>query len=74
MKVTSMQNPGRTEKLLHMGAIAAVTYYDEFKCYYKRKLKEGNLKCLYLNNVRNKKVLRLAAVIKNDKPYQEIAA
>jgi hypothetical protein len=51
-----------------------VTYYDEFKWYYKRKLKEGKPKMLVLNNVRNKMVLRLAAVIKNNKPYQKIAA
>jgi hypothetical protein len=57
-----------------MGAIAAVTYYDEFKCYYKRKVEEGKPKMLVLNNVRNKMVLRLAAVIKNNKPYQKIAA
>ena len=62
------------KKLLHMGAIAAVTYYDEFKHYYKRKVEEGKPKMLVLNNVRNKMVLRLAAVIKNNKPYQKIAA
>jgi len=31
-------------------------------------------KMLVLNNVRNKMVLRLATVIKNNKPYQKIAA
>jgi transposase len=62
------------KKQLHMGAIAAVTYYDEFKRYYNRKLEEGKPKMLILNNVRNKMILRLAAVIRNDKPYQKIAA
>lgn len=62
------------KKQLHMGALAAVTYYKEFKTYYKRKLDEGKHKMLVLNNVRNKIVLRLAAVIKNDKPYQPLAA
>jgi transposase len=62
------------KKQLHMGAIAAVTYYDEFKRYYNRKLEEGKPKMLVLNNVRNKIALRLAAVIKNNKPYQKIAA
>jgi hypothetical protein len=57
-----------------MGALAAVTYYDEFKCYYKRKLQEGKPKMLVLNNVRNKIILRLAAVIKNDKPYTKRVA
>jgi transposase len=62
------------KKLLYMGAIAAVTYYDEFKHYYKRKLEQGKPKMLVLNNVKNKMILRLAAVIKNDKPYQKMAA
>lgn len=62
------------KRLLHMGAIAAVTYYDEFKRYYKRKVEEGKPKMLVLNNVRNKMVLRLAAVIKNNKSYHKIAA
>ena len=62
------------KKLLHMGAIAAVTYYDELKCYYKRKVEQGKPKIPVSNNVRNKMVLRLAAVIKNNKPYQKIAA
>ena len=62
------------KRQLHMGALAAVTYYDEFKCYYKRKLQEGKPKMLVLNNVRNKIILRLAAVIKNDKPYMKRAA
>ncbi|MEO8403673.1 MAG: IS110 family transposase [Chitinophagaceae bacterium] len=62
------------KKQLHMGALAAVTYYDEFKQYYNRKVEEGKHKMLVLNNVRNKIALRLAAVIRNDKPYQKIAA
>ena len=62
------------KRLLHMGAIAAVTYYDEFKCHYKRKVEVGNPRMLLLKNIRNKMVLRLAAVIKNNKPYQKIAA
>jgi transposase len=62
------------KKQLHMGAIAAVTYYKEFKVYYQRKLAEGKHKMLVLNNVRNKIILRLASVIKNDKPYQVFAS
>jgi len=62
------------KKQLHMGALAAVTYYDEFKTYYKRKLSEGKPKMLVLNNVRNKIILRLAAVIRNDQPYLKMTA
>ena len=48
--------------------------YNEFKLYYERKVEEGKPKMLLLNSVRNKMVLRLAAVIKNNKPCQKIAA
>ncbi|RYY68499.1 MAG: IS110 family transposase [Chitinophagaceae bacterium] len=62
------------KKQLHMGALAAVTYYEEFKTYYKRKLAEGKPKMLVLNNVRNKIILRLAAVIQKNQPYQKMTA
>ena len=42
------------KKQLPMGALAAVTYYKEFKTYYKRKVQEGKPKMLVLNNVRTK--------------------
>ena len=59
------------KKLLYVGAIAPVTYYDEFKQYYKRKAEEGKPKMLVLNNVKNKMVPGPVSVIKNDKPDQK---
>jgi len=38
--------------------------------YYGRKIEEGKPKMLILNNVRNKIILRIAAVIKSNRPYQ----
>jgi transposase len=68
-KVHNMANK-KMKKLLHTAALCAVTYYPEFKQYYERKIKEGKPKMLILNNVRNKIVLRIAAVIKNNLPYK----
>jgi len=71
-RVHNMANK-KMKKLLHLAALCAVTYYPEFKQYYERKIEEGKPKMLILNNVRNKIVLRIAAVIKNNKPYQVAA-
>jgi transposase len=68
-RVHNMANK-KMKKLLHTAALCAVTYYPEFKNYYERKIEEGKPKMLILNNVRNKIILRIAAVIKNNKPYQ----
>jgi transposase len=68
-KVHNMANK-QMKKLLHTCALCAVTYYPEFKAYYERKVAEGKNKMLVLNNVRNKIVLRIAAVVKQQRPYE----
>ncbi len=62
------------KKQLHMCALAAVRHDPELKIYYQRKAKEGKNKMLVLNNVRNKLVLRVCAVIKRQKPYVKQSA
>jgi transposase len=62
------------KKLLHTAALCAVTYYPEFKAYYERKINENKNRMLILNNVRNKLIIRVAAVIKNNQPYKVNAA
>lgn len=68
-KVHNMANKFM-KKLLHLGALSAVNYYPEFKTYYERKVSEGKNKMLVLNNIRNKLIIRVAAVIRNKQPYQ----
>jgi len=58
------------KRLLHTAALCAVTYYPEFKAYYQRKVNENKNRMLVLNNVRNKLILRVAAVVKNNQPYK----
>jgi transposase len=68
-KVHNMANKVM-KKLLHTAALCAITYYPEFKTYYDRKVNENKSKMLVINNVRNKLVLRIAAVIKSNQPYK----
>jgi transposase len=71
-RVHSMANK-TMKKLLHTAALCAVTYYPEFKTYYQRKVQENKNKMLVLNNVRNKLIIRVAAVIRNNQSYQAAA-
>lgn len=57
------------KKLLHMGAVSAITHYAEFKDYYDRKVKEGKHKLSAINAVRSKIALRAVAVINNQAAY-----
>lgn len=57
--------------LLHMCALAAIRVEGEFKKYYDRKIAEGKHKMSVLNAIRNKLILRVAALIKKDKTYVE---
>lgn len=62
------------KKHLHLCALAAIRYDPEINKYYNRKLEEGKSKMLIINNVRNKLVQRICAVIKRQEPYVKIIA
>jgi transposase len=57
------------KKLLHMCALSAIKYYPEFKTYFDRKKAEGKNGMSVLNAIKNKIVIRVAAVVNNQKPY-----
>lgn len=67
-KIHKMANKD-LKKLLHMGAISAITHYPEFKDYYERKVKEGKHEQSVINAVRSKIALRAVAVINNQAKY-----
>jgi transposase len=67
-KVHKMANKD-LKKLLHMGAISAITHVAEFKDYYKRKVKEGKHEQSVINAVRSKIALRAVAVINKQEKY-----
>jgi len=57
------------KKMLHLCALTAIKYYPEFSDYFKRKKAEGKNGMLVLNAIRNKLVLRVAAVVNKQEPY-----
>lgn len=67
-KVHRMANKD-LKKLLHLCAMTAIRSYPEFRNYYDRKKAEGKHSMSILNAVRNKLVLRVVAVIKNQTSY-----
>ncbi|MDR1886839.1 MAG: IS110 family transposase, partial [Prevotellaceae bacterium] len=48
----------------------AVRYDANLKLYYERKRAEGKNDWVVINNVRNKIIHRIFAVVKNKQPYQ----
>ncbi len=72
-KVHHMANK-TLKKQLHLCALSAKTYDPELKAYFERKVKEGKPKMLVINNVRNKLVHRICAVIKKQQPYIKTVA
>jgi len=61
----------KLKSLLHMCALNAVRYDPILKQYYKRKLKEGKHKMNVLNNVRNKLIHRIFAVLRTGEEYSK---
>lgn len=58
------------KSILTMGALSAIDAYPEFKDYYERKIKEGKKHLQALNAIKNKMLLRVAAVINQQKNYE----
>ncbi len=42
-----------------------------FAAYYRRKIEEGKNSLIAINGIRNKLALTIAAVIRNNEPYNE---
>jgi transposase len=57
--------------LLHMCASSAIQHDKELKAYYERKILEGKNKMSVINAVRNKLVLRIFAVLRDDRDFVE---
>ena len=61
--------PPAIRKLLHLGARSICFHRPSFHAYYNRKLAEGKKPTLVLNNVSNKLVKIMCAVVRNQTPY-----
>jgi transposase len=61
--------PPLPRKLLHLAARSVSTHSEPFRQYSQRKLAEGKPKRLALNNVANKLVRIICAVLNSQSPY-----
>ncbi len=61
--------PSQPRKLLHLAARSVSTHNERFRTYYQRKLAEGKVKKLVINNVANKLVRIICAVLESQTAY-----
>ena len=61
--------PTTMRKLLHLAARSVRTHNPVFQKYFERKVAEGKSKKLVLNNISNKLVKIICAVLRENKPY-----
>ena len=61
--------PSAPRKLLHLAARSVSTHKPAFRDYYQRKLAEGKPKKVALNNVANKLLKVICAVVTSQTPY-----
>jgi transposase len=61
--------PSRLRKLLYLAAMSVATHNPEFRRYYLRKVAEGKPKKLVLNNISNKLLKVVCALIRTESLY-----
>lgn len=61
--------PKTLRKLLHLAARSLRTHEPEFRTYFLRKTTAGKPKTLVLNNIANKLLKRLCAMMRSRSPY-----
>ena len=66
---TRRYGPGMPRKLLHLAARSVSTHNEYFRAYYERKVAEGKPKQLVLNNVANKLVRIICAILETRTAY-----
>lgn len=70
-KVSHLANK-KLKTLISVGAVSAIRFDRQIKAYYNRRIEEGKNPFLVQNNVKNKLVQRIFAVIKRGTPYVEL--
>ena len=54
-----------------MCAVSAIQHDAELKAYYERQVQQGKPKMSVMNAVRNKLILRMFAVVRDDRDFVE---
>jgi transposase len=60
----------KLKQLLHMAALASIKTATPLQTYYAYKTQAGKNKMLVINNVRNKLIALMMAIIRQEQPYQ----
>ncbi len=68
---SSKVGPGSLRKLLYLSSMSAMTHNKEYNKYYKRKVAEGKSGKLVLNNIGNKLLKLVVAIIKSKNAFTE---
>jgi transposase len=68
---SSRLGPPRMRKLLYLAARSLVQHQERFRTYYRDRAEKNKSKKLLLNNVANKLLRIMCAVLRSQKPYQE---
>jgi len=63
--------PARLRKLLRLAARSLKTHKKPYRYYFLQKSAQGKESALILNNIANKLLKIICAIIKSEKPYQE---
>lgn len=63
----------RIKAILYEAAWTAAIWDKQTKAYYQRLLEKGKPKLLIINNIKNKLIARMFAVIKRQTPYLKLA-
>jgi len=61
--------PATMRKLIHLAARSARTHNPVFEKYFERKVAEGKPKKLVINNISNKLIKIMCAVLRENQPY-----
>ena len=61
----------KLKTLIHMCAVSAIQHDAELKAYYERQVQQGKPKMSVMNAVRNKLILRMFAVVRDDRDFVE---
>ena len=66
---SSFMGPSRMRKLLYLAAVSSIKHNPKLREYYLHKVAEGKSKRLTLNNMQNKLLKVMCAIIRTEKPF-----